>query len=193
MVLTRRLKADNDRSPDCRELLSETIVVHLRRHHCLPPPKTTLGSFDRHLLTMLGQIDRPQHRAGRGKRILVMAGPFPKCCLGSSILEIRWPITTDLMKPAGAPRSWPHQGKSLTNRPLPNVLRPEFISKAVDRWAYENGVALDFSRPDNPTDNAFVESFTGRLRDECLNAHWFPSPADPPGPRSRPGGGAAPK
>ena len=55
---------------------------------------------------------------------------------------------------------------------------PEFISKALDRWAYDNGVTLDFSRPCKPTDNAFVESFNGRLRDECLNAHWFLSLAD---------------
>src|ERR1700674_5262423 len=54
----------------------------------------------------------------------------------------------------------------------------EFISKALDRWAYQNGVTLDFSRPGKPTDNAFVESFNGRLRDECLNAHWFLSLAD---------------
>ena len=49
----------------------------------------------------------------------------------------------------------------------------EFISKAMDRWAYENGVEIDFSRPGKPTDNAKVESFNGRLREECLNAHWF--------------------
>jgi len=55
---------------------------------------------------------------------------------------------------------------------------PEFVSKALDRWAYQNGVTLDFSRPGKPTDNAFVESFNGRLRDECLNAHWFLSLAD---------------
>ena len=55
---------------------------------------------------------------------------------------------------------------------------PEFVSKALDRWAYENGVTLDFSRPGKPTDNAFIESFNGRLRDECLNAHWFLSLAD---------------
>lgn len=42
----------------------------------------------------------------------------------------------------------------------------EFISKALDRYAYENGVKLDFSRPGKPTDNAFVESFNGRFRDE---------------------------
>ena len=54
----------------------------------------------------------------------------------------------------------------------------EFISKAMDRWAYENGVELDFSRPGRPTDNAQVESFNGRFRAECLNSHWFLSLAD---------------
>jgi putative transposase len=67
-------------------------------------------------------------------------------------------------------------------RGAPKTIRvdtgPEFISKALDRWAYENGVTLDFSRPGKPTDNAFVESFNGRLRDKCLNSHWFLSLAD---------------
>ena len=49
----------------------------------------------------------------------------------------------------------------------------EFISKALDKWAYENNVALDFSRPGKPTDNAFIESFNGSFRDECLNVNWF--------------------
>lgn len=42
----------------------------------------------------------------------------------------------------------------------------ELTSKALDRWAYENGAKLDFSRPGKPTDNTFVESFNGLLRDE---------------------------
>jgi putative transposase len=54
----------------------------------------------------------------------------------------------------------------------------EFISKAMDKWAYENGIQLEFSRPGKPTDNAMVESFNGRLRQECLNEHWFMSLAD---------------
>ena len=49
----------------------------------------------------------------------------------------------------------------------------EFISKALDKWAYENKVVLDFSRPGKPTDNAYIESFNGSFRDECLNTHWF--------------------
>lgn len=54
----------------------------------------------------------------------------------------------------------------------------EFISLTLDRWAYEHGVTLDFSRPGKPTDNAFIESFNGSLRDECLNVHWFLSLSD---------------
>lgn len=54
----------------------------------------------------------------------------------------------------------------------------EFISKDVDRWAYENKVTLDFSRPGRPTDNPFIESFNGSLRDECLNTNWFLSLED---------------
>ena len=54
----------------------------------------------------------------------------------------------------------------------------EFISKALDKWAYENQVVLDFSRPGKPTDNAYIESFNGSFRDECLNAHWFLSLSD---------------
>jgi putative transposase len=50
---------------------------------------------------------------------------------------------------------------------------PEFISKALDLWAYQAGVTLDFSRPGKPTDNAYIESFNGSLRDECLNVNWF--------------------
>jgi putative transposase len=60
---------------------------------------------------------------------------------------------------------------------LPEVIRvdngPEFTSKALDKWAYENGVHLDFIRPGKPVENAFIESFNASLRKECLNAHWF--------------------
>ena len=52
---------------------------------------------------------------------------------------------------------------------------PEFISKVLDAWTHENGVQLEFSRPGKPTDNAFIESFNSRLRQDCLNQHWFRS------------------
>lgn len=50
---------------------------------------------------------------------------------------------------------------------------PEFISRVLDEWAYRRGVALDFSRPGKPTDNAYIESFNGKFRNECLNSHYF--------------------
>jgi len=55
---------------------------------------------------------------------------------------------------------------------------PELISKALDEWAYRNGVRLHFIEPGKPVQNAFVESFNGKFRDECLNEHWFTSLAD---------------
>lgn len=49
----------------------------------------------------------------------------------------------------------------------------EFTSKALDQWAWENKVLMDFTRPGKPTDNGLCESFNGRLRDECLNVNEF--------------------
>jgi putative transposase len=50
---------------------------------------------------------------------------------------------------------------------------PEFAGRTLDAWAYARGVALRFIRPGKPIENAYVESFNGKFRDECLNEHWF--------------------
>jgi len=67
-------------------------------------------------------------------------------------------------------------------RGLPRQIRsdngPEFISKAVEQWAYENGVEWHFIEPGKPIENAYIESFNARFRDECLNENWFTSLAD---------------
>lgn len=55
---------------------------------------------------------------------------------------------------------------------------PELTSRALDQWAYEQGVRLHFIEPGKPQQNGFIESFNGRLRDECLNEHWFRSLPD---------------
>jgi len=64
-------------------------------------------------------------------------------------------------------------------RGLPQILvmdnGPEFAGRAVDVWAYEQGVKLHFIEPGKPVQNAFIESFNGKMRDECLNEHWFTS------------------
>jgi putative transposase len=54
----------------------------------------------------------------------------------------------------------------------------EFTGRLIDMWAYHHGVRLDFSRPGKPTDNSYVETFNGSLRDECLNVHWFKTLAE---------------
>jgi putative transposase len=50
---------------------------------------------------------------------------------------------------------------------------PELISRALEQWAHEHTVTLHFIEPGKPMQNAHCESFHGRLRDECLNEHWF--------------------
>lgn len=55
---------------------------------------------------------------------------------------------------------------------------PEFAGQALDTWAHTRGVKLDFIDPGKPTQNAFIESFNGTFRDECLNENWFVSLGD---------------
>lgn len=67
-------------------------------------------------------------------------------------------------------------------RGLPGAIRtdqgPEFTGKALDQWAYRNGVELKLIQPGKPMQNGYVESFNGKFRDECLNEHWFTSLAE---------------
>lgn len=72
-------------------------------------------------------------------------------CLGDSSLTIKW---------SRAQRLFCNHGS-------------EFCSQVLDRWAYRNGVKIDFSRTGKPTDNGHVESFNGTFRIKCLNTHWF--------------------
>lgn len=69
--------------------------------------------------------------------------------------------------------------RSAQFRGYPRVIRtdqgPEFTCRAFDQWAYERGVTLRLIQPGKPTQNAYIESFNGRFRDECLNEHWFRS------------------
>jgi transposase InsO family protein len=64
-------------------------------------------------------------------------------------------------------------------RGLPKVIRSdngkEFCGKAMVAWAHARDVQLRLIEPGKPNQNAYIESFNGRLRDECLNEHWFPS------------------
>ncbi len=67
--------------------------------------------------------------------------------------------------------------RAIQFRGLPRAIRtdqgPEFTGKALDQWAYERGVELRMIQAGKPTQNAYIESFNGKFRDECLNEHWF--------------------
>ena len=52
---------------------------------------------------------------------------------------------------------------------------PEFVSLEFQQWAKQRGIGLGYCRPGKKNENAFIESFNGKLRDECLNMHWFSS------------------
>lgn len=109
---------------------------------------------------------------GKKFRALTIFDNHTRECLA---IEVNQPLTGDhvveVLKAIG------QQG-----RPLPSRIQadngPEFVSISLDKWAYDNGVVLDFSRPGKPTDNPFIESFNGSFRDECLNVHWFLSLED---------------
>ena len=76
----------------------------------------------------------------------------------------------------------PVLNRLIEDRGTPGSIRvdngTEFTSVVLDQWAYWNKVALDFTRPGKPTDNATIESFNSRLRQECPNEHWFLTVAD---------------
>ena len=105
---------------------------------------------------------------GRKIRLLTLIDEFSRECLAvevdTSINGVR--VTNVLNRVA-------------MQHGLPEMIKvdngPEFIGKALDAWAYQRGIRLQFSRPGKPIDNRFIESFNGRLRDECLNDNWFMS------------------
>lgn len=103
---------------------------------------------------------------GRRIRALIVVDNFSRECLA---------ITVDYALRGGDVMATTEHVKTI--RGLPRRIQvdngSEFISKALDLWAYENKVTLDFSRPGKPTDNPHIESFNGSFRDECLNLNWF--------------------
>jgi len=108
---------------------------------------------------------------GRRFRSLTVVDNFSRECLAIEVgQKIRGEDVTRVMNCLKATRGVP--------RSIHVDNGPEFISKELDKWAYENKVTLDFSRPGKPVDNAFIESFNGSFRDECLNVNWFLSMED---------------
>ena len=105
---------------------------------------------------------------GRWFRILTVVDQFTRECVclradqsltGEKVAQALEPVVAQ----RGAPRAITVDNGS------------EFASRVMDAWAYRHGIQLDFIRPGKPVENGFIESFNGRLRDECLNVHQFMS------------------
>jgi putative transposase len=130
---------------------------HLR---VVPPSPQTINE--------LWAIDFLADATARGRRLRVFGvlDVFSRECVALHVAEsIRSPDVTAVLDRAIARRGAP------TAIALDNG--SEFTCNHFDSWAYARGVRLDFSRPGRPGDNCFIESFNGRVRDECLNVHWF--------------------
>lgn len=109
---------------------------------------------------------------GRKFRALTVVDNYSRKCLAIEADQgLRGEQVVGVMEALKA-----HYGQSPNRIQVDNG--SEFISKALDKWAYDNNVILDFSRPGKPTDNPYIESFNGSFRDECLNTHWFLSLED---------------
>lgn len=105
---------------------------------------------------------------GRRTRVLAIIDMFTRECLRLEVdTSIRGQRVVAALSQIASMRGLPE-----------NIIvdnGPEFISNVLDAWAYERGVKLHFIRPGKPVDNAYMESFNGKFRDECLNQNWFMS------------------
>ena len=105
---------------------------------------------------------------GRRLRVLTLVDDFTRECLAIVLgTSLPGPRVVQVLE----------QVSRMRDRPETIVVDngPEFAGKALDAWAYERSVGLHFIDPGKPVQNAHIESFNGKLRDECLNEHWFGS------------------
>jgi putative transposase len=105
-------------------------------------------------------------RVGRRLKMLTVVDDFTRECVA---IEVNFGLNGKAVTQV-FDRLFELRGKVLGIR---SDNGPEFASNEMDAWAYSNGVKLDFIRPGKPNENAFIESFNGRLREECLNDNQF--------------------
>jgi putative transposase len=103
---------------------------------------------------------------GRRFRLLNVVDDFTRECLAVEVdTSLTGQRVTRVLERLRAVRGLPER--------LVSDNGPEFTGQAVDSWAYQHGVHWQFIEPGKPVQNAYVESFNGKFRDECLNEHWF--------------------
>ena len=160
---TTRLRA-RESIPSPTDVPPENWSGSAARREAMPKPVTTNERWSMDFMA-------DQLYSGRPIRVLVLVDNFSR-----ESLAIRAGISLkadDVVEVLNRP---------IEDRGTPGSIRvdngTEFTSVVMDQWAYWNKVALDFTRPGKPTDNATIESFNSRLRQECLNEHWFLTVAD---------------
>lgn len=109
---------------------------------------------------------------GRSIRVLTVVDQFTRECICLDVdRSMNGPKVVTALNQAIAERGARPRSLTLDNG-------SEFAGRAMELWAQESGVQLCFIRPGRPVENGFIESFNGRLRDECLNVEWFASLSD---------------
>jgi len=158
------------------------VVNHKRTERIYREERLSLRIRRRRRLASQGRVElgRPERvneqwamdflqdtlRDGRRLRILPILDIYSRECLRIEVdTSVGGRRIAAILTEVGTTRGWPE------NITVDNG--PEFISNALDQWAYGCGVRLQFIRPGKPVENAYMESFNSRLRDECLNQHWF--------------------
>ena len=150
----------------------EGLTIRIKTKKKLPPSvRLTLCVPAR--INQQWAIDFVHDNAGSGRRFrcLSLLDVYSRECLAiHTDTSISGKTVTDVLQ------------RFVETRGAPEVITtdngPEFTSKAFTSWAYEKGIRIFFIRPGKPMENAFVESFQGKFRDECLNLNWFSSLID---------------
>ena len=141
-------------------------MVRRRRRRRRVPPRDTARRAGPDQRALVARLLAGHLEDGRRVRLLAVVDDFTRACLA---IEVDTSI--------GGRRVVEVLQRLVETRGNPAVLitdnGPEFAGRALDAWAYTRGIRLHFIEPGKPNQNAYVESFNGRFRDECLNEHWF--------------------
>lgn len=149
----------------------EGLVVRRRKRKRVAVPRTPVPAPTR--VNERWSMDFVSDALGNGRKIraLTLVDDFTREC---PVIEVDFSLPGERVVRV--------LDRLARTRGLPTSIRcdhgPEFAGQVLDQWAHANGVVIDCIDPGQPTQNAFAESFNGRLRDECLNESWCVSLAD---------------
>jgi len=149
-----------------REGLSLRAKAPKRRRSCTARSVRLAPTQPNHVWSMDFMHDRLMDDGRRPFRLLTVVDIFTRECLALDVATgFRARSVVEIL------------ARLVSARGRPNAIRcdqgTEFTAEALDQWAYNNHVELDFSRPGKPTDNAFIEAFNASVRKELLNTSWF--------------------